>query len=105
MSDSLQRTIRFVEEEVPPPRPRIGADSDLRRLRMDWYDAEELMVRFFDRFGVDREGFVFQSYFPVERFGWLRNPFRRPQPGRPLTVALLARAVEMGRWPERDEGS
>ena len=104
MTDALGRVVAFVEAEAPPPRPRrIGPDTDLRgELRMDWCDAEELMVRFFDRFGVDRGGFVFQTYYPVERFKLLRNPFRAPPSATPLTLGLMARAVELGRWPQGD---
>ena len=105
MSDALQRVVRFVEAQVPPPRPRrLAAGTDLRgALRLEWYDAEDLMVSFFEHFEVDRASFVFQAYFPVERFAIFRNPFRSPARPPPLTLGLLARAMELGRWSAHDE--
>ncbi|WCM89052.1 DUF1493 family protein [Acidovorax sp. NCPPB 3576] len=71
-------------------------------------DAVDFMEKFFDKFEVDYEAFDFQRYFNGEGL----NPFKMlllPFPGFraklkkevikvPLTLGMLAKAVELKRW-------
>ncbi|GKT15683.1 DUF1493 family protein [Acidovorax sp. SUPP2522] len=71
-------------------------------------DAVDFMEKFFDKFEVDYEAFEFQRYFNGEGL----NPLKMlllPLPGFraklrkevmkvPLTLEMLARAVELKRW-------
>ncbi len=67
-------------------------------------DAAEFMEKFFEAFGVDASGFDFGRYFHDEGlnpFLVLLMPFRRyrdRQKKIPITLAMLAKAVECQRW-------
>ena len=93
--------VAFVKAEVPPPRPpHIGPDTELERdLRMIWEDAEDLLLRFFTRFGIDHAGFELARYVYVP-CPWFSRQGRRP-PVKPLTLRMLVDAAEAGRWADQ----
>lgn len=71
-------------------------------------DAVDFMEKFFDRFNVDYQGFDFQRYFNGEGFSPLkllllplpsfRRKFQKEVAKVPLTLGMLAKAVELKRW-------
>lgn len=89
----------FIRQEVPPPHftaPTLA--TDLRKdLRMAEEDAEDLLVKLFDRFGIRQGDFEFARYFPPEG-----SPFtlrwKDRTPPVPLTLGMLLQAARAGVW-------
>lgn len=92
------------ESGVLPHRNLHGATTIEDDLGITGDDAAEFMEKFFDVFGVDASGFDFGRYFHDEGFNpflVLLMPFRRyrdRQKKIPITLAMLAKAVECRRW-------
>lgn len=98
--DMMHAVIRFIEQEVPPPRPKaITAATDLRTdLRMIWEDVDTMLERFSREFRIDLSRLDLTRYFPSERFSLFRLR-RAPKPPR-LTIGMLADAAQRGAWIE-----
>ena len=67
--------------------------------------GEEIMADYFKQFSVDDTNFNILTYWPVEP-GWIPN-FLLPRSLRvkyieptPLTLRMMARAVDLGFWAE-----
>jgi hypothetical protein len=102
----LAEVIRFVEREVLTGRKKLTEHTDLYNdLRMDPYDAEDLMLKFFKIFDVLDADFEWNRYFPPEdtilmaffRFLFFR-PRRKPVKLVRLTIGMLAGAARDGVW-------
>lgn len=112
MESTLAEVIRFIEQEVPHPRPgQITAQTDLRHnLRLLPEDADNLMGKFAKQFGVSSGDFELIRYFPQEdgfvialykglsRKGRKDNNSETPR----LTVGMLAGAARDGTWRSDD---
>jgi hypothetical protein len=91
--------LAFIRQEVPAPHfTDLSLSTDLRKdLRMLEEDAEDLLVKLFEHFGIDRGDFEFTRYFPPEgspfTFRW-----KHKTEAMPLTVAMLLKAATAGVW-------
>ena len=73
-------------------------------------EAHDYMRTLSESFGVDLSGFDFDEYFPREFPGgnwvertirWLVPGLGRPRPAsqyRPITLAAVEKAIDVGRW-------
>ena len=97
----------FVAHAASEPIERITAETRiLHDLRVDGDDADEFMMAFAARFQVDMSPFPFRDHFYGEphllSWGGLIQHVRGMQhsPKRPLTIAALVQAAQLGYWAE-----
>ena len=101
----LRGEIAYAKKRVIVPTDRIEED-----LKYTGDDAHELMQLFFDRFSVDAGDYEFNRHFEFYSFPTLFGAFFRrclakrgvklyePEQRIPVTVGMLQRAIELGRW-------
>lgn len=116
--DLLEQVVNLIAEETSTPRKRLLPNARLfHDLGVDGIDAEELMQKFFYRFGVAPQGFHHSDYFgPEGNYGlfniplWIRNWWTGALSRIPaITPAHLARCAEERKWfpppmPDRNFG-
>ncbi|MCU6669432.1 DUF1493 family protein [Enterobacteriaceae bacterium H4N4] len=77
----------------------LNAETDLDTdMRLDVYEAEELMEEFFKLFEVNRGSFNIKTYYPDEPFSW--NPFKKslPVPVPDFTIGMMIESAKAGKW-------
>jgi hypothetical protein len=99
-----QQVMEFLSLQTGINATRISLHSRIESdLGTTGDDADELMEAFFNRFGVDRQGFRFDRHFNEEGFmGCLL--FWRPRPPKKidLTVGDLVKSADEQRWSPTD---
>ncbi|WP_269505910.1 DUF1493 family protein [Burkholderia sp. IMCC1007] len=102
--DTLEAFIRK-EAAISDRHPITDSTSIADDLGQTGDDADILMERFFDRFGVDRGDYDFGRYFLMEGEGLLYHVLRKYLLGKPhtfqrhaLTVGMLRKSVSLGTW-------
>ncbi|GKS85740.1 DUF1493 family protein [Acidovorax sp. SUPP1855] len=108
--NSMAEIEDFVREESGIfPDKKINPSTTIEDdLHITGDDAVEFMEKFFDRFNVDYQEFNFQRYFNGEGFNpfkllllpfpSFRRKFQKEAEKVPLTLGMLAKAVELKKW-------
>jgi hypothetical protein len=103
----------FTREELGRPwfgqAPKFTSDSRMEEdLRLTGLDAVEFIDKWAEKFGVEAQGFPYSRYFGADNLdvirsvlGLLSRRFRDP-PLVPLTLGMLAEAMQRGRWGTRE---
>lgn len=94
------------------PRKKINQSTTIEDdLDITGDDAIDFMGKFFDKFEVDYQGFFFDRYFTEEGLNPFKifllpfPSFRKKMKKVPITLGMLAKAVELKRWDaEKIEG-
>jgi hypothetical protein len=114
MSDTKWEQLEaFAREELGRPwfgrALKLTPDSRIEEdLRLTGLDAIEFIDKWAEKFGVDAQGFPYRRYFGADNLdvirsvlGLLSRRFRDP-PLVPLTLGMLAEAMQRGRWDTRE---
>lgn len=87
-------------------KPILTLDTSLSTGKYPWSkdDAEQIINDYFARFQVEKDGFVFEKYWPndevVMPLNFLRskeNKWAWAEPA-PLTLKMLVESAKAGRW-------
>ena len=101
----LSEVIAFVADFRGQRPERLSAATRLREdLGIDGFDAEDILIAYRERFGVDMTAFEYDRHFGPEAawnpFSWLYWRLFRPERLRfdPVTIGHLVEAARCGRW-------
>ncbi|HCL5638243.1 TPA: DUF1493 family protein [Klebsiella aerogenes] len=76
------------------PKKKITLETSIRDdLKLVFEDYEDLMVKYFEVWNVDPNGFEILEYFNPEYLG-----SKEADPHKPLTVRMLAECAKAGKW-------